>query len=697
MAFDQAGYKREQDASKRDLSIPLVANVDRRSAALGDVYEFKRTYFPTVFYQPFTASRRQMSEAIIRAAEQSGDQAIAGPRGDGKTRNALFDALWLALTRRSTFPLVISKSGQRAEQELKNLKWAITESIAFKEDFPEIAIPILALGGWSSRARQQTAYRQPTNIEWFPDHFVLPTIPTELLVENGWTKGVESLACGQIFASLGIEGPIRGYSVRNRRPTLAIIDDIDDRESANSDVQTETRIEIIDSDVAGLGGPDRNVSRVMLCTLINRTCAAYVFTDIKQRPSMRGQRHRLITKFPDNPGLGEQYVAMRTGRDVVADPDGRDAHGWYATHREEIEAGYETSNPYRFNTRPLADGEPAEVSTLQAYYNFVADKGLQAALTELQNDPPPDPDESSLLLTAYHVRANARSGHERGVVPDNTIAIFCGCDVKKTGLHHVTLAVGDDLAGSIIDYDFWEFETHGMKASACELLILEGLQSWYGERKSKPFRQANGAEWTDDLIVIDSGWKEDGWNTQPVYAFCEHAGQVAVPSKGIGSWRPKKAGPACRPGDNYNLVWLNGVMLAEVNADHWKIRVHEGLLQPFGSAGSLGLFTPHREGGRESANAHLSFAKHITSERWGPYGIGRQYKWAPADGSRHQKPNHWLDATALAIAARVMWGVELVKPIQVVPPAPIPSPAAVEPTTTEGRGYSPSFTTDRNW
>jgi len=360
---------------------------------------------------------------------------------------------------------------------------------------------------------------------------------------------------------------------------------------------------------------------------------------------------------------------MRSGRNLETDPDGREADQLYIDHQEVMEAGHETSNPYRFNTLPLSDGKPAERSSLQAYYNFVADKGLGAALTELQNDPPPDEDGSRLILTAYHVRANCRSSFDRAMVPSDTVAMTVGGDVQKLGLHHITIAWNEKAVGSIVDYDFWPFETQGKKASACEVLILEGMQEWWDGRCKENFRQEDGTEWAPDLVVVDSGWKEDGWNTQPVYLFCKYAGtSVAVPSKGIPNWRPKRHGPNCSPGNNYNLVWINGVLLAEVNADHWKIKTHEGFLQDFGEPGSLGLFTPPKdEWGREPVNFHLSYAKHVTSERWGPSGPSRVWKWAPSDGSRHQKPNHWLDATALAIVGREMWGVQTIKPADPTP------------------------------
>ncbi len=402
--------------------------------------------------------------------------------------------------------------------------------------------------------------------------------------------------------------------------------------------------------------------------------------------------------MPDREDLWAEYVVLRSGRNIDEDPDARTAHKFYVERLEEMNLGHESTNPYRFNHMPLSDGDPAEVSALQSFYNFVADKGLPSALAELQNDPPPDADESKLPVTSYHVQHNCRSGLMRGVVPENTVAITVGVDIKKLGAHHVTIAWSERAVGSIIDYDFYPFSTEGLKPAACEILILEGLQEWWKKRNDAPFCEAHGGEWTPDVVLIDSGWKDDGWNSQPVYLFARFAGdEIVIPSKGINNWRRKPSGSRCLSGDNFNLVVIDrGQRLAEVNPDHWKIRVHEGFLNPFGDPGSLGLFSPERDQwGREPANSHLKYSKEIVSERWGPNGPSRAWKWAPADGARIQKPNHYLDATALALCGRAMIGLSPVAAVtsEVVPVGAVANAAAADP-----QQFTPSYESSaRSW
>ena len=77
-------------ASERDLKIACPKEPQRRLDTLQDGELFLRTYFPDVFFEDFTADRRDMHESIVRAAMYGGDQAIAGTRGEGKTKLAIY-------------------------------------------------------------------------------------------------------------------------------------------------------------------------------------------------------------------------------------------------------------------------------------------------------------------------------------------------------------------------------------------------------------------------------------------------------------------------------------------------------------------------------------------------------------------------------------------------------------------------------
>src|SRR5690606_26579701 len=119
------------------------------------------------------------------------------------------------------------------------------------------------------------------------------------------------------------------------------------RESARSELQTETRERIIEEDVGGLAGPDKTIARVMLCTLLNQKCIAATYTDRSKKSSWRGQRHRLIQVWPENTDLWDEYMRLRQDRGGD-DPDARIAHQFYADRRAAMDAGAVVTNPHRF-------------------------------------------------------------------------------------------------------------------------------------------------------------------------------------------------------------------------------------------------------------------------------------------------------------------------------------------------------------
>lgn len=658
-------------AADRDLAIPKVANVRRRRECLADPYKFLKTYFPDIFSQPFTADRKEMIDAIYHAARYGGDQAVAGPRGDGKTRSALFCILALALGGFVSFPMIISKSGPRAARELRNLKEAVQGSQKLLEDFPEVVLPIVKLGRWSSRARQQTVYGQYSDLEWGEECIVFPTVPTTLLRANGWNRNIESAARGQIIASLGIEGPIRGYSVRNRRPDVAILDDIDDRESARSELQTDNRARIIEEDIGGLAGPDQTIARVMLCTLINRTCIAATYTDRAKKPSWRGQRHRLVEKFSEREDIGDQYIQLRQNR-TADDADARVAYEFYLAHQAEIEASVVVTNPYRYDKRILSDGRQAEVSAYQAALNLIADRGLEHFNTEYQNDPPLEEGPVESGITAHRVQSQV-NGYARCIIPPECKILTQGIDCQKRGLYWVVRAWRADGTGFTIDYNFTPtFGTTYGSDVGVDKAIQRALLMHMEAMKSREFMTIDGELRPIDLTLVDAGYE-----TNAVYQACIDIRLGIMPAMGYGksggvagpNFSPgRERRPNFIPGDNWNCQEVNklewpGLWRVDMDADRWKSWEHDrwmtvpslpGAMTLFGSAGE------NHDRLSKDQQEHMTYARHITAEvvveEFAKTGH-RISRWL----NKHSRPNHYLDASYMANVAASIKGIRLLK------------------------------------
>ena len=506
----------------------------------------------------------------------------------------------------------------------------------------------------------QTVSGVSTNIELAADHLAFPTIERWQL--PGWPSDIEPASKGQVFYCLGIDGPVRGTKFRSKRPTLAIIDDIEDREAAFSDVTIEKNIDVIDKDIAGLGASAERIPRAMLCTIQNRKCIAYRFTDPKQAPSWKGKRYRKMIRRPDRMDLVEQYIDLRKGRSE-SDPDARAAFRFWRDNQATIESGCIVSNPHSYSKKIHSDGEPMELSSIQSYFNRVADVGEKAVATEIDNDPPEDSGPMGQGLTAEIVSSRI-SGLARRQLPANTMALTAAIDLGKYRCHWVVTAWWPGGGGVVVDYGVAEVygNDKSMDSEASEAAIYNTLMAWRDELIQRwRYGDATGTERRVDFCMVDSGNF-----TNAAYKFCRDVKGIFHPSKGWSPYRRKAANTAnVIAGANLHASrqTAQGVWLYDLDTDYWKQFVHERFLTPTFDEnnmlrrGSLSLYS------LEGNQKHGSFAQHIAAEELVSEfkeGKGSKQYWRVQNDN-----NHWLDATYMAAAAGEVCGVKLIAPSEV--------------------------------
>jgi hypothetical protein len=656
--WDEKTYDRErkakQRAAGRELYIPPPKDIERRIACLQNPELLLTTYFEGTYYEPFTEDRSDMLTAIGRAAQYGGDQAIAGSRGEGKTTLAMDGAFCLMLSAMTFFPVVIGKNQDASSDELKALRERVMASELFIEDFPEIGVPLQSIGPSTANARLQTVGGKFIGMFIGTKHFALPKIEDSQLPH--WPSGVSSVACGQVIGAVGIDGRIRGFKFRSHRPTLAIIDDVEDKDSVRSDEQIAKIESIIEQDIGGMGASAERISRVYLCTTLNRKCNAYKYTDRKQKPSWNGRRYRKMMKRPDRMDMVEEYIQMRKMR-ADDDPDARVAFRFWRDNRDVIEAGCQVSNPYSYSKKTHADGEPLELSAIQSYFNRVADVGEVSVATEIDNDPPEESGPMGNGLTPVLV-ASRLSGLERRQLPANTIALTAAIDLGKYRCHWVVIAWWAGGGGTIVDYGIAEVTGTDkvMNHEASEPNIYKALLQWRDELIAKEFTDATGTNRTLDMVFVDSGTF-----TNAAYEFVRQVGGVFKCSKGIANYRTRKQSTdksVVYPHMHFEYLHASQIWLAELNTDYWKQFVHERFLTPTFDEnnmlrkGSLSLFElPGRQ-------THNSFAQHICAEEYVSEfieGKGSKQYWLPVNEN-----NHFLDATYLACACSESVGVKLI-------------------------------------
>lgn len=725
----EAERKHETRRRERNFCPPPVKSSDRRAECEADDALWLRTYLPDVFSLPFTESQHYYIDTISDCMRYGRRKCIAAPRGDGKTSIFRYLSLKYGLERRVRFFLLLSATDGKASYQLASIKDKLcgcridyrSNTMApltpLAEDYPLECGLASYISPSPVRAANVTVHDFPITANWPGETLILPQfsdigeVPDDLIASYGLRK-TDQLS-GIIMAVGWKSNQIQGCNVYDIRPDFVGLDDLDNRDSLASEIGTVAeKIEVqIETNISGLAAVSKSLGMTMLCTVPSRESVAYRYSDPTIKPAWSGVRVRRIKTWPTNVSLRDQYIDLRQrGQKTMGDdgkpvdPDAREAYRFYVSNRETIEEGCELSNPNDFQSHPTADGTPAEVSGLQHCYNFISDNSLAAFETEYQNNPPVEEEDTRIELTTYHIRARARSDYERYVCPPDTVLVTRGADLSNRGIYWVSVAWNAEAAGAIVDFDYERFAgMDDVPMSACERLVYSGLQEWWDGQTERPYEiHGSNDSWFPDLTFMDAGWQDPSWGTQPVYLLtADQRFRGVIPCRGLGNWRPRRPVKGkVWPYEDLNLLIQDeerhrapdgrsivkpAVLYAELHTDALKLRVHHGLLQPFGTPGSLGLYTPPRdESGREKWSRHQDFASHILAEEWQkqPNGV---YQWVaagqrPGGRKRAVRRNHWLDALAYAIGARNIWGVST---IPSAPPKLPPVPKPPKPASSD--------------
>tara|TARA_R100000951_G_scaffold97482_2_gene87122 strand:- start:421 stop:2364 length:1944 start_codon:yes stop_codon:yes gene_type:complete len=604
---------------------------------LADPVEFLRTYGlddsgKSCFYNPFAAHHLAMIEAIDERSLNGGDKAIAAPRGDGKSTTAVWMTIYILLAARVRSIVIIAATRKHAQKLFKTIKRALTRNELLMSDFPEICDPVRELDGAPQRAAKQHVNGSKTGIVWTQDEIKLPHV-------DGSPYG------GAHVAYYGLDSAIRGG-----RFEFALIDDPETREVAFSDDQNRKVEDMIDGDVAGLAGPNTAISRVVLTTIQNQRSYSYRVTDRKLKPTFAGDRYGMLSEWPDDRDAWDEYIAIRQRNQSEGDKDGLEALQFYLDNRERLEAGCVVSNPHRFNRRLDANGKAVEVSAIQAFFNRVADWGLSRVMAELQNEPDQEEQEETLGLTAGLV-ASRVSHLLQNELPTSGCKIAFGLDIGKYFSYWVKVASHGNAIGHVIDYGIIENPnmTQSTAPDAVGVSLMKALDMW---------RTDMLGENPPDFGLIDSGFQTD-----TVYEFIRRSGgSPFAAAKGWDTGRFKvgenKTGRRVFHEAYAQFQTEEKIWLYNVHTEWWKQYLQErfltrNIVDGNFNDGSLSLFNAGRDPKR-----HLNFSHHITSE--GEEKLFVEGKGIVRSWKVYSRNNHWLDATALAMAALGVLGIRLI-------------------------------------
>jgi len=620
----------------------------RKEACRLDLKLYLETYHREIFELEWSPDHERIIKKIQTAVLIGGLQAIAMPRGSGKSAILSRAVLWAVLYGHHKFAVLVCANQTKAGEALEELELELETNEQLAGDFPEICYPIQCLERIVSRQRGQTCDGRSTYLTWTGSRRVLPTI-----------EG--SAASGAVLLVAGIHEAIRGakffhpQSRRIVRPSLALIDDPQTDESAKSDDQCESLEKIITAGILGMAGPDKSFAALGAFTVIEPGDVADRILNREEHPEWRGERIKLLESFPKRMDLWAEYYEIFR-RCLAATDDGEDSNDaakifapatrFYAQRREEMDEGAKVS----WESRKL----PHHLSALQNAMHLFFRNEL-AFWSEYQNDPRTDVDDEEDFLEAQEIAAKL-SGYERLVVPKGCEFLTAFIDCHKRILFWKIYAWRPNFDGFCIDYGTYPAQKHPRFTSRRASPTLQSVLAAEGknvgaeaalfaglERTAaslfKPYKREDGAELHLNVLGIDGGW-----NTVTVEEYCrtsKFAGRV-LPTIGM------KRGPNQMPvnlfrkkphevkGDSWILTKREESPVRRLKFDTyiWKTFFHRRLATAKGDPGSLSFFGRGR-------TRHEFLARHLTSEfRKKVKGDYEVDVWENRPG---ETENHWFD------------------------------------------------------
>ncbi len=675
---DAARRQAEKSAEGRDIGdIPDVVNPERREMCRRDLMQFCKTYFPDIFYLPWSDIQKETARRIQEAAVNGGCFAIAMPRGSGKSTLCERAAIWSACYGYRSFVVVIGATDVASREMFQSIKSAFESNALLMEDFPEICYPVQMLEGITNRCKGQMSNGVRTFIEWSDAKLVFPTV-------EGSAVG------GAIIQTTSMTGRIRGMKHTTPkgqilRPDFAIIDDPQTAESAKSLTQTKDRIKLINSDILGLAGPGIRLTAVMPCTVIYPNDLADQMLNRDLNPEWRGCRFKLLEGFPKNMHLWQRYWEIRANG-LREDRGTGEATQFYIAHRAEMDDGCTPTWPDRF--------DPNEISGVQfAMDKYFHDK--QMFLSEYQNTPEDMDYGDGEQLTAAMLaeRLNNRPLDE---IPFKATKLTMFVDVQKNLLYWVVMAFADDFTSWVVNYGAFPdqplsiFTTKDAHPTYRDLYpgagqegaLMQALQEFLIPALAKPYMREDGMEMTIDRCMIDSGWGE---SSDAIYTFIKESrlGAIVLPSKGVGitatvkpiSEFQRHLGETVSPYEWAIAPVKNKrhIRLMRYDSNWWKSFYRNRVMTSRGDPGAFSINGPANDRFR-------MFADHLSSE----YSITETAKGRRCDVWKltPNRENHWLDGVIGCMVAASERGCALIvapataagkEAVPISAPAPVPA------------------------
>lgn len=550
---------------------------------------------------------------------------------------------YVLLTGRRKYVVVIAATAEMAQAIVDFIRQQITESDTLHAHYPQVTSYARATDGKAIKARYQLrADGKASGILWSKTTLVFPEVVSP--------EGKPYASNGAILEAHGLTGAIRGKWKDTKtgkvlRPDFVILDDPQDRSSAESPTQCAMRERIITGDVLGLAGPKKRIAAVMPCTIIRKGDLADRFLDHKQHPEWQGEVCRLVNTWPTaQDTLWKEYE--RIYREETSEGRGFGlATEFYKSNRTEMDSGANVSWEHRVRD--------SEVSALQTAENLRIESGPQF-WAEYQNEPLDIVDVSYRLKPENIIEKIGV--WPRFAVPDSATILVAATDINRArgGLHWVVVAFDQKMSASVVVYGRWPESGEVWPENAP---VGDRQRKLFGELTrlgqhilALPLIQS-GVRIKPARLLIDRGYEPD-----VVGRFCAQGGFpfALIPCRGYAAhvYRPRKDMLVGAPRENCHVTEAPDRIRAHryvaFNADAVREQMQRAWMGVAGEPGGAVLY-------KSEPRQHVTFADHLSAEilrQKYETDYGWRFEWTHQPGAQWD----WADAMSMAYVAALEQG-----------------------------------------
>lgn len=296
-------------------------SAQRRRIASTSPHLFAQIYLGSAFSAAPSRMHTETFTCLRALHQRRGTHVVIGaPRGHAKsTVVTLAYVLWCLLYGVEPFVVIASGTEQQAARLVEHVRVHLESNPLLRQDFPELA---------------------------------------DIRRITPWRKDTLRLPTGSLLMAFSSGQNLRGIRFGKHRPTLIVVDDIEDKQSVVYEEQRAKLSDWFHSTLLKAGSPDTNV--IVVGTVLHHDSLLANLLDGTKCPGWRTFRYQAVERFCDHPELWDQYSAITSGQEPYPAPPAvggqwgeKGARAFLDDHRERMAEGAMVLWPQQYDYHHL--------------------------------------------------------------------------------------------------------------------------------------------------------------------------------------------------------------------------------------------------------------------------------------------------------------------------------------------------------